>query len=133
MTKPELYTDAMLTCDVPEHRLRRGDIVKLVEQHIGVDAVCQPDTKFERLPICIIKSLLLWTFSRFQLKLGHGSPGFRGRTGQNSRWCGAICEHALEHRLVGRRQTESNPRPAIVGKVVPRLLASALHLHSPAG
>ena len=37
MTKLELYTDAMLTCDVPEHRLRRGDIVKLVEQHIAPD------------------------------------------------------------------------------------------------
>jgi hypothetical protein len=37
MTKLELYTDAMLTCDVPEHRLRRGDIVKLVERHIAPD------------------------------------------------------------------------------------------------
>jgi hypothetical protein len=37
MTKLELYTDAMLTCDVPEHRLRRGDIVKLVEQHVAPD------------------------------------------------------------------------------------------------
>lgn len=37
MTKLELYTDAMLTCDVPEHRLRRGDIVKLVEPHIAPD------------------------------------------------------------------------------------------------
>jgi hypothetical protein len=24
----KLYTDAVLTCDVPEHRLKRGDIVK---------------------------------------------------------------------------------------------------------
>ena len=35
--KPELYTDAMLTCDLPEHRLRRGDIVKLVERHVACD------------------------------------------------------------------------------------------------
>jgi hypothetical protein len=33
----ELYTDAVLTCDVPEHRLKRGDIVKLVDQHIAPD------------------------------------------------------------------------------------------------
>lgn len=33
--KFELYTDVALTCDVPEHRLRRGDIVKLVEHHIA--------------------------------------------------------------------------------------------------
>ena len=26
-----LYTEAALTCDLPEHRLRRGDIVKLVD------------------------------------------------------------------------------------------------------
>jgi hypothetical protein len=31
--KLELYTDMALTCDVPEHRLRRGDIVKIVEHH----------------------------------------------------------------------------------------------------
>jgi hypothetical protein len=37
MTKLELYTDAMLTCDVPGHRLRRGDIVKLVERHVAPD------------------------------------------------------------------------------------------------
>jgi len=35
--KLELYTDAALTCDLPEHRLRRGDIVKLVERHIAPD------------------------------------------------------------------------------------------------
>ena len=33
----ELYTDAVLTCDVPKHRLKRGDIVKLVDQHIAPD------------------------------------------------------------------------------------------------
>ena len=32
-----LYTDAALTCDVPEHRLRRGDVVRLVEHHIAPD------------------------------------------------------------------------------------------------
>ena len=37
MTKLELYADAMLACDLPEHRLRRGDIVKLVEQHTAHD------------------------------------------------------------------------------------------------
>jgi Domain of unknown function (DUF4926) len=33
----ELYTDAALTCDLPEHRLRRGDIVKLVDHHVAAD------------------------------------------------------------------------------------------------
>lgn len=32
-----LYTDAALTCDLPEHRLRRGDIVKLVDHHTAAD------------------------------------------------------------------------------------------------
>jgi hypothetical protein len=35
--KLELYTDAVLTCDLPPHRLRRGDIVKLVDRHIAPD------------------------------------------------------------------------------------------------
>ena len=35
--KWKLYTDAALTCDVPEHRLRRGDIVKLVDHHVAPD------------------------------------------------------------------------------------------------
>lgn len=35
--KFDLYTDAALKCDVPEHRLRRGDIVKLVEHHVALD------------------------------------------------------------------------------------------------
>ena len=35
--KLQLYTDAVLTCDVPEHRLRRGDIVRLVDHHIAPD------------------------------------------------------------------------------------------------
>lgn len=35
--KFELYTDVVLTCDLPEHRLRRGDIVKLVDHHIASD------------------------------------------------------------------------------------------------
>ena len=35
--KWELYTDAALTCDIPEHRLRRGDIVKLVDRHVAPD------------------------------------------------------------------------------------------------
>ena len=35
--KLELYTDAVLTCDVPKHHLQRGDLVKLVEHHIAPD------------------------------------------------------------------------------------------------
>jgi hypothetical protein len=35
--KVELYKDAVLTCDVPEHRLCRGDIVKLVDHHVAPD------------------------------------------------------------------------------------------------
>jgi len=31
----ELYTDTVLKCDVPEHRLKRGDIVKLVDHHVA--------------------------------------------------------------------------------------------------
>ena len=33
----ELYTDAVLKCDVPAHRLKRGDIVKLVDRHVAPD------------------------------------------------------------------------------------------------
>ncbi len=35
--KFELYTDMALTRDLPEHRLRRGDIVKLVDHHMAPD------------------------------------------------------------------------------------------------
>lgn len=35
--KLEIYTDAMLTCDLPEHRLRRGDVAKVVERHLAPD------------------------------------------------------------------------------------------------
>jgi len=35
--KLELYTDAVLTEDVPEHRLKRGDVVKLVDNHVAPD------------------------------------------------------------------------------------------------
>lgn len=35
--KYELYTDVALTREVPEHRLRRGDIVKLVDHHVAPD------------------------------------------------------------------------------------------------
>ncbi len=35
--KFELYTDAVLTCDVPEHKLKRGDVVKLVDHHVAPD------------------------------------------------------------------------------------------------
>jgi hypothetical protein len=37
MMRLELYKDAVLTCDVPDHRLRRGDIVKLVDHHVAPD------------------------------------------------------------------------------------------------
>lgn len=37
--KFELYTDAVLTCDLPEHRLRRGDVVKLVDRHVAREGV----------------------------------------------------------------------------------------------
>lgn len=33
----ELFQDAVLTHDIPEHRLKRGDIVKLVDRHIAPD------------------------------------------------------------------------------------------------
>jgi len=33
--KFELYTDVALACDLPEERLRRGDVVRLVEHHFG--------------------------------------------------------------------------------------------------
>lgn len=29
----ELYTDAALARDIPEHRLRRGDVVKIIDLH----------------------------------------------------------------------------------------------------
>jgi len=32
-----LYIDVALNRDVPEHRLRRGDVVRLVEHHIAPD------------------------------------------------------------------------------------------------
>ena len=35
--KFELYIDVALTCDLPVHRLRRGDIVKLVDHHMASD------------------------------------------------------------------------------------------------
>jgi hypothetical protein len=35
--KFDLYTDVALKCEVPEHRLRRGDIVKLVDHHVAPD------------------------------------------------------------------------------------------------
>jgi len=33
----ELYKDATLTRDLPERRLRRGDLVKVVDRHIASD------------------------------------------------------------------------------------------------
>jgi hypothetical protein len=37
MMQIELYIDVALTCDVPEHRLKRGDIVKIVDRHVAPD------------------------------------------------------------------------------------------------
>jgi len=31
----DLYTDAALACDIPEHCLRRGDVVKIVDHHLS--------------------------------------------------------------------------------------------------
>jgi len=33
----ELYAAVALKCNVPEHRLRRGDIVTLVDRHVAPD------------------------------------------------------------------------------------------------
>ena len=33
----ELYKEAVLTCDLPEHRLRRGDVVTVVDRHTAPD------------------------------------------------------------------------------------------------
>ena len=35
--KLEPYTEAVLTVDLPEHRLCSGDIVKLVDHHVALD------------------------------------------------------------------------------------------------
>lgn len=31
----ELFRETKLTCDLPEHQLHRGDIVKLVDHHVA--------------------------------------------------------------------------------------------------
>jgi len=33
----ELYSDVALNRDLPEHRLRRGDVVRLVDRHVAPD------------------------------------------------------------------------------------------------
>jgi hypothetical protein len=33
----KLYSDATLTGDLPKHRLRRGDVVKVVDHHVAPD------------------------------------------------------------------------------------------------
>jgi len=35
--KFDLYKDVVLTCDLPDERLKRGDIIKLVDYHIARD------------------------------------------------------------------------------------------------
>ena len=37
--KFQRYTDLVLARDLPEHRLKRGDIVKPVEHHVGPNGV----------------------------------------------------------------------------------------------
>ena len=37
MAALELYTDAALCVDLPAQRLRRGDVVRVVERHVGAD------------------------------------------------------------------------------------------------
>ncbi|MBZ0167977.1 hypothetical protein MELA_02843 [Candidatus Methylomirabilis lanthanidiphila] len=34
-----IHSDMALTCDLPQHRLRRGDIVKLVDHHFAPDGM----------------------------------------------------------------------------------------------
>jgi hypothetical protein len=36
--KQALYKDAVVTRNLPEHRLKRGDIVKLVDHHVAPDS-----------------------------------------------------------------------------------------------
>ena len=46
-----LYTDLALACDLPEHRLRRGDLLRLVEHHVAEDGSAwsqRPDTGRDR-------------------------------------------------------------------------------------
>jgi len=33
----KLYSEAVLTRDLPTHRLRRGDVVKVVDHHVAPD------------------------------------------------------------------------------------------------
>jgi hypothetical protein len=35
--KVELYKEAVLTCDLPEHRLISGDLVKVMDHHVARD------------------------------------------------------------------------------------------------
>lgn len=48
--KFELYTDVALTCDLPEHRLRRGDLVSSIEVFNAVgDTIAVPASALEAL------------------------------------------------------------------------------------
>ena len=33
----ELFREMKLACDLPEHHLQKGDVVKLVDRHIALD------------------------------------------------------------------------------------------------
>lgn len=33
----ELYRDVALACDLPSHRLQRGDVIRPVERHVAPD------------------------------------------------------------------------------------------------
>lgn len=37
--KLELYKDAVVKDDCPEHRLKRGDVVRLVDRHVAPDGI----------------------------------------------------------------------------------------------
>jgi hypothetical protein len=45
----ELYTDAALARDIPEHRLRRGDVVKIVDVHASSNGENGIQSKFSML------------------------------------------------------------------------------------
>ena len=34
---PKLFKEIKLACDLPKHRLRQGDVVKLMDHHIAPD------------------------------------------------------------------------------------------------
>ena len=53
--KLESYTEVALTRDLQEYRLRRGDLIKLVEHHVALDGAEGCPSKHDNL---IVKFLL---------------------------------------------------------------------------